>query len=248
MRPLQPNRSLHASLVMTTRERARALAQRWPEDRRRQVAAVIAIVAIFVATVIASSRMLRLVFNELDIFAYAGLFLACWIGAGGALVPIPGVRPISWLMVVQQGAALDPVVVALIAAVAMVLGQSSYFGATRAAIARHAKAVADGVDPAEVAIDMPPAQPDGVTARSRAMASRMKGRVEDRVRRHASTTALLVAMLPSPLTTVATTASASAGTAYPKWVIPTFVGYLVFTSILAGVGRALFQAILSLVP
>ena len=80
--------------------------------------------------------MLRLVFGDLDLLAYAGLFIACWVGAGGAIVPIPGVRLVSWLMIVQQGAALDPIVTALVAASAMVLGQTSYFLAARAAANR----------------------------------------------------------------------------------------------------------------
>ncbi len=97
---------------------------------------MLAILAIFIATLIASSRLLRLVFEDIDVLAYLGLFIACWIGAGGALVPVPGVRPISWFMVVQQSAALSPVIVATLAATAMVLGQTSYFMATRAAMRR----------------------------------------------------------------------------------------------------------------
>jgi hypothetical protein len=226
---------------MTFHDRLRSLADRWPETRRRQAATVLAILAIFVATLIASSRLLRIVFGDIDVLAYIGLFVACWVGAGGALVPIPGVRPVSWFMVIQQGAALDPLLVAAIAAIAMVLGQTSYFAATRAAIARHAKAVAAGAELDDSVAA--PARPDEAATGARAVAGEMKDRVEQRVRRHATSTAFLVALLPSPLTTIATTTAASAGTSYPQWVVPTLCGYLVFASILAGVGQALVLAL-----
>ncbi len=219
---------------------------------------MIAILAVFVATLIASSRLLRLVFEDIDVIAYVGLFIACWIGAGGALVPVPGVRPISWFMVIQQSAALSPLIVIALATSAMVLGQSSYFAATRAALRRQARAGLQGDPGAEPASPEPaPAEPvpagpepdEGGPAGGgpRAFLTRMKDGVEGRVRRHATSTAFLVSALPSPMTTVATTASASAGTAYAKWVVPTFCGYLVFVSILAGVGQALFQGIRGLV-
>ncbi len=229
------------------RDRARTLRQRWPEQRRLQVAATLAILAIFVATVIASSRLLRYAFDDLDIFAYIGLFIACWVGAGGALVPVPGVRPISWLMVIQQAAALNPWTVAVVAATAMALGQSSYFLATRAAIARHEKSVASG-DEADSAVEEDPTVEDETTEPEEpsgraAVVIRMKHRVDDRVHRHATSTAFLTTMLPSPLTTIATTASASAGTRYPRWLAPAFLGYLLFATVLAVVGQGLLTMI-----
>jgi hypothetical protein len=214
-----------------------------------QVAATVAILAIFVATVIASSRLLRYAFDDLDIFAYIGLFIACWVGAGGALVPVPGVRPISWLMVIQQAAALNPWTVAVVAATAMALGQSSYFLATRAAIARHEKSVASGdeADPTVEAdaVEEETTEPEEPAEPSRRAAAviRMKHRVDDRVQRHATSTAFLTTMLPSPLTTIATTASASAGTRYPRWLAPAFLGYLLFATILAVVGQSLLTMI-----
>lgn len=223
------------------KDRARTLRQRWPEKRRFQVAATLAILAIFVATFIASSRLLRFAFDDLDIFAYIGLFIACWVGAGGALVPVPGVRPVSWLMVIQQAAALNPWTVALVAAAAMALGQSSYFLATRAAIARHQKSVASA-DPAEPTADVEASEPAEPTGRSAAVI-RMKHRVEGRVQRHAFSTAFLTTALPSPLTTIATTASASAGTRYPSWLAPAFTGYLLFATILAVVGQGLLAMV-----
>jgi hypothetical protein len=142
---------------MTTAQRRAAvrawfLAHHWPASRRRRAATVLSLIAIVLATTIASSRLLRLVFTDLDVLAYAGLFIAAWVGAGGALVPIPGVRPMSWLMVIHQGAALDPVTVAIVAATAMALGQSSYFLVTRGA-ARAVPAAAGRVKGGGAAVD-----------------------------------------------------------------------------------------------
>ena len=58
---------------------------------------------------------------------YLGLAAACWVGAGGVLVPVPGVRPLSWVMVVHQSVALDPLVVTGLSALAMAFGQTSLF-------------------------------------------------------------------------------------------------------------------------
>jgi len=224
---------------------------RWPASRRRQVATVLAIVAIFVATLIASSRLLRLIFEDLDVLAYLGLFVACWIGAGGGLVPIPGVRPVSWLMIIQQGAALDPLTVTLVAGAAMAVGQSSYFLATRRALrAREDRRQDRTVNASEASAAGPPENPSPPPEDPPppGRLTRLKGRVEDQVRDHAALMPFLVALVPSPLTTASTTASASLGTPYHRWAISTLAGYLVFSGVLAGLGRGIFSAIQALLP
>jgi hypothetical protein len=245
---------------MESRRRARVrewfVTHHWPASRRRRAATVVALVAIVVATAIASSRLLRLVFPDLDLVAYAGLFVASWVGAGGALVPIPGVRGVSWFMVVHQGAALDPVTVSLTAATAMVLGQSSYFLAARTAtraIVPDAGPVPGGdtpaADPDEPA-PVAPVPPPPVEARSR-RARAVHGarlRIERQVRVHPMLTAFAVTALPSPLTTLATVASASLGTRYPRWAAAAFAGYLLFCSILALVGQGIVAAVRSIWP
>ncbi len=102
----------------------------WPESPRRRIVAIVAIVAIVVGT-LAALRPLGVLVHDLDPLAYVGLAVACWIGAGGALVPIPGVREVSWVMVIHQGAALEPLIVLPVAAAAMALGQTSYYTAAR---------------------------------------------------------------------------------------------------------------------
>lgn len=224
---------------------------RWPTSTRRRVATVFAIVAIFVATLIASSRLLRFVFQDLDILAYVGLFVACWIGAGGMIVPIPGVRLVSWLMIVQQGAALDPIIVALIAAFAMLLGQTSYFFAARAAagrVGRHADDL-DAAAAAERAVDdvRPASAVDAeeLSRRKRYMQDAER-RVNRQIRQHGIATVFLVCALPTPVTTITTTAAATIGMRYPRFALAAFAGFLVLSCLLVAVGVGLFAGIRSL--
>lgn len=234
----------------------RRLAARWPTTRRRQVVIVVALLAIFVATFIASSRLLRFVFEDLDILAYAGLFLACWIGAGGGLVPVPGVRAISWLMIIQQGAALDPVVVALVAGFAMVLGQTSYFLAARATRQRIAENAAHKHEAEATDADAAPEPPepgdaqalpqgdDAVVAesrRARAMATARR-RITDQVQHHGIITVFAVCSLPTPLTTLTTTAASASGMPYPRFFVAALSGFLLLSSILALFGQGLVVA------
>ncbi|MFN8623586.1 MAG: hypothetical protein U0869_22835 [Chloroflexota bacterium] len=215
--------------------------------------------AILVATIIASSRLLRLLFQELDILAYAGLFIACWIGAGGALVPIPGVRPVSWFMIVQQGAALDPLVVALIAASAMALGQTSYFLVARAARRRHLAGAAAPDTPDAAAAgptplgldddeDDPPEPPPPPTSRRAKALARAQARVTRQVREHGMATVFAVCALPTPLTTLTTTAAAGSGMGYARYLPAAFAGFLVLCSVLVLFGQGLVLAVRAIVP
>ena len=214
------------------------------------MATVVAIVAIVVATIIASSRVLRLLFQELDLLAYVGLFVSCWIGAGGALVPIPGVRPISWLMIIHQSAALDPVIVALVGALAMTLGQTSYFLATRAAANRtRAPRASTSAEPPAGPIDPPGDELDArpPSRRARAMTG-ARERVGRQVGEHGIATVFAVCALPSPLTTLTTTIAAASGMGYARYLPAAFGGYLVWCSVLALFGQGLLLAWQSVTP
>jgi uncharacterized membrane protein YdjX (TVP38/TMEM64 family) len=216
----------------------------WPASTRKRVAAVIAILAIVVATVVASASLLERLRNpQLDLLGYLSLFLACWIGAGGALVPIPGVRPISWVMIVQQGAALDPVPVTLISAFAMVLGQTSYFLATRAAEARASRVSSEGADvasePAVEPLDTADAD-EPQKGRIGRLTARARHAVEHQIHRHGFVTVFVVSALPTPLTTLTTTAAASSGMGYARYFIAAAGGFLVLCAVLAFSGDQLF--------
>jgi len=227
----------------------RWLPHSWRTTRRRRVAATIALVAFVVATSVASAQLLRLVVEELNLVAYVGLFIACWIGAGGAVVPVPGVRAVSWLMVVQQGAVLDPLVVIAVAVGAMVLGQTSYFIAATAARRRAATAgvdVIDDTDATDLADDSPQDADPG--SGSNGWATRARLRVKRQVEEHGLATIFAVTALPSPFTTVATTTAAWDGMSYARFVVAATAGYLVLCTVLTLIGMGVLAGLRSLLP
>jgi membrane protein DedA with SNARE-associated domain len=203
---------------------------------------------------VSSANLLERLRNpELDLLGYVSLFVACWIGAGGALVPIPGVRALSWVMIIQQGAALDPLVVALIAASAMVLGQSSYFVATRTAQNRrqHASASAEAAT-----VDSEAGEPDDDLAtetdtdthrhRMPAFMTRAADRIQRQIHRHGFLTVFAVCALPTPLTTLTTTAAAGSGMGYARYAVAAFAGFMTLSTVLAFLGDNLFGGIFPL--
>lgn len=236
------------------KNRRKRVAERIPRTTRKRIAVVLVILAVLAALVVSSANLLERLRNpELDLLGYLSLFVACWIGAGGALVPIPGVRALSWVMVVQQGAALDPLVVALIAGSAMVLGQSSYFVATRAAQNRRLKAVeADEL----VALDPPGAgleddlatETDTETHKHRVpkFMLRAADRIQRQIYRHGFLTVFIVCALPTPLTTLTTTAAAGTGMGYGRYLIAAYAGFLTLSTTLAFFGDNVFGGIFPL--
>jgi uncharacterized membrane protein YdjX (TVP38/TMEM64 family) len=225
-----------------------------PRTTRQRLAVVLVLLAILAATYVSSANLLERLRNpELDLLGYLSLFVACWIGAGGALVPIPGVRAVSWVMIIQQGAALDPLVVALIAASAMVLGQSSYFVATRAAQNRRQRAsAADAAsihdsDEGEPQDDLA-SETDTETHRHRmpAFMTRTADRIQRQIHEHGFITVFAVCALPTPLTTLTTTAAAGSGMGYARYLIAAFGGFMTLSTVLAFLGDNLFGGIFPL--
>jgi hypothetical protein len=219
--------------------------ERWPSKTRQRVAIAIAFVAIVVGAFMASTRFLRIAFPNFELIAYASLFVTCWIGAGGAIVPVPGVRLVSWLLIVQQGAALEPLLVAGVAALAMVTGQSSIFFAARAAATRvreRTVAARSEVEAAETAPPTAGSEPGGRAA----YIARAERRVKFQIKRHGFATVFAVCALPTPLTTITTTAAASGGMGYARWFLAALGGYQVLASILVLVGQGLFAGLQSI--
>jgi membrane protein DedA with SNARE-associated domain len=246
--PVEEPSSSSPAVDSTTRRQAATewIEERWPSRTRQRVAIAIAFTAIVIGALMASTRFLRIAFPNFELIAYVSLFVTCWIGAGGAIVPVPGVRLVSWLLIVQQGAALEPIAVAGVAAIAMVTGQSSIFFAARAAATRvrertewpDSEAVPDGA--------APPGDDAEPSRRARYVA-RAEQRVKLQIKRHGFATVFAVCALPTPLTTVTTTAAASSGMSYPRYFIAALSGYLVLASILVLVGQGLFAGIRSIV-
>jgi membrane protein DedA with SNARE-associated domain len=194
----------------------------WPTSRRRQAGAVVAIVAVLVATAIAASHLLRFVLQGLDLFAYLGLFVVNWIGAGGLLVPIPGIRIAGWLMIIQQGGSLDPLAAGLVGGLAMALGQISFYAAARTSAGRASAH-----------------HTESLGRRKRLAAA--KDRVEDLVRRHGFATILGLSLVPNPLTTLACASAGALGMGFRRFAAATLVGRVVLGLVLAYLGQAIFE-------
>jgi membrane protein DedA with SNARE-associated domain len=195
----------------------------WPTSRRRQVGAVVAVVAVFVATLLAASRLLDFVFGSLDVVAYLGLFAVNWIGAGGLLVPIPGTRIAGWLMIIQQGGALEPLFAGVVGGLAMTIGQVSVYIAARSGANRASHH-----------------HPEAASSGSRR--ARAEERVNELIRKHGFATILGLSLVPNPLTTLATVSAGAMGMGFRRFVIATFVGRMTLALVLAYLGNAIVEA------
>jgi hypothetical protein len=64
-----------------------SLSSRVSSRLRLGIGIIVALFAVVLVMVIAAAGVLGIVLDNLDLIAYAGLFLANWLGNGGALVP-----------------------------------------------------------------------------------------------------------------------------------------------------------------
>jgi len=225
----------------------------WPTSWRRRVAYVVAIVVFVLAALPLVVRIAGAAV-DLGILPYSALVILCWVGEGGLLVPIPGVRLLSWLTIIQQGANLEPVLVAMLAAVAMACGQSSYF----LIVQRGSKRVLErlSVGPLKGHVPIPTAAPDGATsvvpdpslkepeievptAPSQGRLATAAASIQGRLRAHPRRTVFAVSVLPSPLTTLTTVGAASASVPFRIFFGAALAGFLVLSSVLAFAGQAI---------
>lgn len=227
---------------------------RWPTTVRRRIAVVAVLVAV---GLVAISTLARVVGFAIDagVLAYIGVMVVCWVGAGGALVPVPGARPLSWVMIVQQSTILAAPIVALAAAVAMALGQSSYFLATRIGERRrleghghhrHGGAERSKLDDAGTLPDgaTPGAKPPNrIVARSRAMLVRGQAAVTRRMATHPQRIIFALSVVPNPLTTFATVSAATVGLSFVRFLTASLAGFLVLTIALAVAGQGILVAL-----
>jgi membrane protein DedA with SNARE-associated domain len=188
------------------------------------VGAVLSIVAVFLGTVIAASKLLRFVLESLDLVAYLGLFVVNFIGAGGLLVPIPGTRIAGWLMIIQQGGSLEPLTAGFIGGLAMTLGQVSVYTAARTGAGRASSLQAE------------PASP--TSRRARAMEW-----VRSLIRAHGFVTILGLSIVPTPLTTLATVTAGAMGMGFRRFSIASLAGRMILAFALAYLGNAIVDAV-----
>lgn len=222
--------------------------ERWSPSTRRRFGLAAALIAAVIATggsLAFSSPSLPLV----DLVPYLGLVAACWVGAGGVLVPVPGVRPLSWVMIVHQSVSLDPLVVAMASAFAMALGQTSLYIAaqhgaqhhgTHEGRHRHAgKPPALPDEASETDQGDGPASQAGHVKRATVRVTATGRRAAERLKRHPVGSVLLLSTLPSPLTSLASGAAGAEGMPFVTFFLASLTGFLIFVCLLVLLGTGL---------
>lgn len=233
-------------------ERAHAwVLERWPRRTRSRIAIIAVLIAVAAVGISTAARLVGAAVDA-GMLAYLGLMVVCWVGAGGALVPVPGVRPLSWVMIVHQSTVLAPPVVAVVAALAMALGQSSYFVATRIEARRHQRHHGHGTHGLHAGATAATQanegvggsrQPNKVVARSRAMLAGGQAAVERRMASHPKRILFLLCVVPNPLTTFATVTAASTSVPFASFFVASLAGFTVLTVALAVAGQAILGAL-----
>ncbi|MFN8518023.1 MAG: VTT domain-containing protein [Chloroflexota bacterium] len=206
-----------------------------PTSGRVRLAALVGLAAAVVAVAISASRLLLLLFDTLDVLAYAGLFVTNWVANGGLLVPVPGLRIVGWLMIVQQGGALDPLVAGVVGGVAMALGQTSLY--VVAASAREGVAHRAAERPPAPAADRRTSRLRAITSGERAQAAR--ARLERLLDQHGFATIVGVSLVPTPLTTVAAGMAGATGFGFRRFVLASLVGKVALGLLLAFLGDSI---------
>lgn len=153
--------------------------------------------------------------------AWIGLFLANWVGNGGILVPIPGLRFVGWTMAAHQGAEGPTILVGLVAGFAMALGQTSFYLTAAAGSDRFSGKGKDR---------------SGNLAE---LMRKVKDRVSDFVERHGFPTIFTLSTVPNPLTTFATITAGTMGMGFRTFLVANFAGHVILGLILALFGRSL---------
>ena len=154
--------------------------------------------------------------------AWIMLFLANWIGNGGILVPIPGLRLVGMTMAAHQGAEGPTILVGLVAGFAMALGQTSFY-LTAASGSQHL----DGSKK-----DKKPREGRLADAMRKAMAV-----TANFVDRHGFPTIFTLSTFPNPLTTFATITAGSMGMGFREFLVANFLGHVILGLILALFGQ-----------
>jgi hypothetical protein len=224
--------------------------EHWPTSVRRRIGIAVVLVAV---VALVASNIARLVGAAVDagMLAYLGLMGVSWVGAGGALVPVPGVRPLSWVMIVHQSTVLAAPIVAVVAAVAMALGQSSFFVATQLEARRrqeghrhrhhgHLRGPVVGERSTGEGSEGTGARSSSrVVVRSRALLESGRAAVTRRMATHPQRILFVVCVLPNPLTTFATVSAASSGVPFGRFFAASLAGFLVLCAALAVAGQGI---------
>jgi hypothetical protein len=216
----------------------------WPTSLRQRLAVTAVLIAIALVAIAGIARLVGTT-AEIGLLAYVGVMVVCWVGAGGALVPVPGTRPLSWVLIVQQSTVVDPLIVALTAACAMALGQTSFFVATRLESRRHGAPgghhlhLPGHATQSEAPGTRPTPNPNPAVTWSRKLLAKGKAGVEARMTGHPQRIVFLLCILPNPLTTFATVSAAATGVPFSRFFGASLAGFLVLCLTLVIMGQGL---------
>ena len=196
---------------------------RFSPRKRRILGVVVGFGAALFGTLIVAGLAKRV---GLDIpwVAYITLFLANWIGNGGILVPIPGLRLVGMTMTAHQGAEGTAIFVGLVAGFAMAMGQTSFY-LTAASGSKHLK---DSKDKKEQKARQ---------GRVAVYLRKAKDKTADFVERHGFPTIFTLSTFPNPLTTFATITAGSMGMGFREFLVANFLGHVILGLILALFGQ-----------
>lgn len=222
--------------------------ERWSPATRRRFGFLLALIAVLIVAA-GSLALLPDSLPQVDLVPYLGLAAACWVGAGGVLVPVPGTRPLSWVMIVHQSVTLDPLVVAVAGALAMALGQTSLYIAAqhgaqhhRTHEGRHHHTRTPPVLSDEVSDTDQADQPASRAGRVKRATVRVKTtgrRAAEGLKRHPVGSVLLLSVVPSPLTSMASGAAGAAGMPFLRFFLSSLAGFLIFVCLLVVLGTGL---------
>jgi membrane protein DedA with SNARE-associated domain len=203
-------------------------AHRWLDGRvspkhRHRLGQVIGFGAAIIGTLLAIAEV-RSIGIGVGLGAWIGLFLANWIGNGGLLVPIPGLRLVGWTMVVTQAATNEPaILVGLVGGAAMAMGQASFYLAS-----------ASGSSHLAASQRTPRSGPLARLMR------RAQALTAEFVKQHGFPTVLVLSLLPNPLTTFASITAGKIGMGFRHFLLADTIGHVSLGLILALFGQALF--------
>lgn len=157
------------------------------------------------------------------LLAYIGL---AFVSFTCCAVPIPGIAPVLYAMVIYCGFALDPLIVALVAGPAMALGEgvSWLLGAMGLRIAE--KHSDDGT-------------PDGATVPSggvRRFITGLASHVDEWMEKRGFITLLVLAAVPNPIVAFANITAGATGMPFWRFYTAVTIGKTIRSLVLAGIG------------
>jgi membrane protein YqaA with SNARE-associated domain len=154
------------------------------------------------------------------VLSYVGLALVSFTCCA---VPIPGVAPILYAVVIYSGYALNPITVALVAGPAMALGEAVSYVLGMLGLRIAEKASDDD--------DTRP-KPSGI----RGFISGLASNVDEWMEKRGFITLLVLAAVPNPIVAFANITAGATGMPFPKFYAAVAIGKTIRSLVLAGIG------------